>query len=595
MSDDDMRRTREANALLNRLASVQPYARLVHVLSELETVVNRGASPKRTASDMNRAARALGIAAGTFVDEIRERALKDLGVGDHVDAVQQAIAEECGRPEFRLLAALGELSKGPFIPLEDGVGIDTDAVAELGKITPDLTMQSDLVASVRAGVAVAQRLIGRQLEIYRERIDEASRWLRRLAAEVPDGAPMLMRADQLDPRTEKIEIGQATFESLALDSAVYLHRALRRARQLLALSPGRDPERPESGDDQRPFEVPTEHAANGDRNDGNESGVTSVSASEVVSVEPSAAGIAGAEAVTEMPSGGREDQVVDLRSLAAHVTEFTDELERAWSHGLDAEALTGAHSEMRARFTSLLSSIERRLHAAERTLRASGIDPIVATFPMTAEAVAELNLVPDSDQRWRQLQHAEIEAMQSLLEVFKGISSPSARRIDLLTGESESWWEAGAFELLRSRVRLLVRVSEAAAGAEARAMQRELPGEGKGTLLDRLRLAGDALAHGDPEGALIHGLVALHLRVALDAREAPDDLLERLGSDARLEGEAPLLRLLSKAAATLSRGQELDIGAAVLLAPRVLQLIANLCLERPEILRDALGDANRDA
>jgi hypothetical protein len=609
VESDELQRTRDANALLTRLASATPYARLVELYQEVELSIGRRSWPKRTAAEMNRAVRALGKVAMALPGELRRHAA-DLG-DDELAELERAIEEECERAPFRVLVAVGDLESGPFAPVEGGAANDAAAITALAAVVNEVTPAINLVGTLRTGVLVAQRLIGRQLGIYEERLNEASLFLRRLAAEVPDGAPALMRADRLDPSSGKLEIGQATFDPLALDKALYLHRALRLTQPLLAAT------------DDAAVE-PTESATDEDASGAVADEVTAaIEAAEVAPTEKvagvadalttgptAAADEAGAEggiaeedetladpeaAAGEPPPGAREDQVLDLRALAAHATELTDELEHAWSDALVPEALDAAQEELKARFASLLYSLQRRAAAADRALRSVGIDPQIPAFPMPPEDLARLTFSPDEERQWRQLQMAELESLMALLAAVEAMRAPSAHRVTLATGVTESWWEAGAFALVRARLRLLVRVSEAAAAAESRVMKQEVDEEDSAhDFFDRLRLAGEAFGNGDPEGALVHGLVALRLRVELEGVELPGDLLERLANDGRLGDEAPLLRLLADGAATLGAGRALDVGAAVLVVPRALGLINRICLETPEILLAALQGEETD-
>jgi hypothetical protein len=593
VASDELRQTQAANALLTRLAHAAPYARLVELYHEIELAIGRGSSPKRTAADMNRAARALGKVAASFPEELRRHAPDGLSEGE-LAALEQAIQEECARAPFRVLVAVGALASGPFAAVDGGAANDPAAIAALTAVVAEVMPAINLTRTLRTGVLVAQRLIGRQLEIYEEAVNEASLFLRRLAAEVADGVPALMRADQLDPSTGKIEIGQATFEQLALDKAIYLHRALRLARPLLQATAGAAVVPTEAAEAEATADLPADVT---DPVDSEEPLAATVAADEPSEDgEESAEGREGEAladpeaAAAEPPPGAREDQLLDLRALAAHASELTDELEHAWSDALEPEALTAAQTEFNARFASLLYSLQRRVAAADRTLRSAGIDPEVAAFPLPADDLARLTFTPDEERRWRQLQMAELESLMALLVAVEAMRAPSAHRVTLATGATESWWEAGAFALVRARLRLLVRVSEAAAAAESQVMKQAVseedgaPQDGPHDFFDRLRFAGEALGNGDPEAALVHGLIALRLRVELEGVELPDDLLERLADDVRLGDEAPLLRLLAEAAATLGAGRALDVGAAVLVVPRALGLIGRLCLEMPEIL-----------
>lgn len=608
VESDELEETRKANALLTRLAGAAPYARLVELYQEIELAIGRGSSPKRTAADMNRAVRALGKVAAALPDELRRHAA-DLGE-DELAALERAIAEECERVPFRVLVAVGALDSGPFAPVEGGAANDAAAIMALAAVVTEVTPAINLVGTLRTGVLVAQRLIGRQLGIYEERLNEASLFLRRLAAEIPDGAPALMRADRLDLSTGKLEIGQATFDPLALDKAVYLHRALRLAQPLLKATDAAAVVRNEGAEGAEATDamtadatdaieaaeaVPTEQGADVD---------VPPTVSAAVVDEASAEGGDGEEgealadpevAAVEPPPGAREDQVLDLRALAAHASELTDELEHVWSDALEPEALAAAQEELNARFASLLYSLQRRVAAADRALRSAGIDPQIPAFPLPPEDLARLTFTPDEERRWRQLQIAEVESLMALLAAVEAMRTPSAHRVTLATGATESWWEAGAFALVRARLRLLVRVSDAAAAAESRVMKQEVSEQDNAhDFFDRLRLAGEAVGNGDPEAALVHGLIALRLRVELEGVEPPGDLLERLANDVRLGDEATLLRLLAEAAATLGAGRALDVGAAVLVVPRALVLIGRLCLETPEILLAALQAEETD-
>ncbi len=583
VNHDEERQTRDANALLNRLAAATPYARLVELYDELVEAFARNASPVRRVAAMNKAARVLGKVANELPDDLRRHVADDFGSGTSEEReLEQAIAEETQRPPFRLLVAVGELTSGPFAATDDGIVNDEGAITKLATAAPDLQPNVDLIRTLRAGVIVAQRLIGRQLQVYEGRIAAASVYLRRLAAEVADGAPALMRADSFAPDRGETNLGRTTFDPLALDKALYLHRALRHARELLrATEPG-------AADD----------AADKEEEAAADEGEPRTEGEAVVPPEDAggaAGGAAQPDAAPEPPRGGRDDQVIDLRAVAEHATAFADELEKAWSGALDDALLAPAQAEMNARHASLLHSIQRRVAAGDRTLRAAGVDPQVPAYPLPATEIARLSLEPDDERRWRQLQLAELDALMLLLEALEAMRSPSAQTIYIDEQRIETWWEAGAFALVRARARLLARVSEQAAIAEAAVLGAPKEPTASEGFFDRLRLAGDALEHADVEAALVHARLALLQRAAADVNEAPTDLLQRIADDPRLGDEAPLLRLLDEAALKIAGGEALDIGAAVVIAPRALALVGRLCLETPDIIANAVAGASRGA
>jgi hypothetical protein len=64
---------------------------------------------------LNRAAVALGKVAATLPDDLRRHARDDFGEGsDELEAIEQALAEECERAPFRLLVAIGKTGRGGF-------------------------------------------------------------------------------------------------------------------------------------------------------------------------------------------------------------------------------------------------------------------------------------------------------------------------------------------------------------------------------------------------------------------------------------------------------------------------------------------------
>jgi hypothetical protein len=588
LSDEEVSTVRRANGLLNRLVSAAPYARVVESFAEMLASLSGRSTPERKAADLNRAARALGRIGAALAGDLQASAREDFGEGDGLRTLDEAIREESARVPYRLLVAVGGLTEGPFVAVDGDVGNDPAAIAALRASVPEVTPAVDLIGSLRVGVVIAQRLIGRQLEIYRDQIEESALYLRRLAAEVPDGAPALMRADELDPASGKLSLGKISLDPLALDSAVVLHRALRHSQALLA----------ETSELALTATSETTPSASDERTRRDEGTAVEVSQDEgepaeqrSVGREASDEGSAANSDAPEPPPGGRHNQVVDLQALAQHVTELTVELERAWSAALEPSALADAQSELGARFSSLLHSIQRCVAAGDRALKESGRDTQISAFPLPESQLSELTFTPDDERRWRQYQLAELEALNALLEALKGLQAPSAHRMTLATGEVESWWEAGAFELVRARVRLLARVSAAASAAEAALLERSAGDKQQRDFFERLQLATEALSHGDPEGALVHGFAALRQRAALGTDPVPDDLLDRLAADPRLAAEAPLLGLLHEAAATLGSGLGLDIGAAVLVAPRALALLGRLCLLEPHILEEA---ANRE-
>lgn len=568
---------RSSNALVRRLAGIAPYARLVEAFEAFEQATLQSASAERRAGEMSQAAYALGRIALELPQRLEQAADMDfVGDSDTLDALKTAIAEECARPSFQFLAQLAE-AEPLFVAVGEAVQLSDAGVIAVSKALPGIKPDSDIFGACFSGLVVAQRLIARQLVFYRDQIDQATRNLRVLAAEVPAGAPVLMRDEKLDLSTGRIELSSPSFDPLALVEGQYLHEALRHSERLLRETDpalARQPPAPSPSKDVGELPATQDEVA-------------------IIEAEPGPGGPGESparEPDTEKDTAKRDDLVVDFALLVREATALTDDLERAWSDALDKLELQNAQAELGARLSSLVRSIHRRSEATESALRESGFDPSIARFPIGRDEEIALTLQPDAEHRFRQLQIAELEALALVVDAIQALASPSAAEVTA-TGQRRTWWEAGAFDLVRRRVEYLRRVSEAAGRAESDVVGRGADDEDTlGHVLDRLRLASDAVSRGDPEAALIHCSLALSERIEQEGGSSPPDPIAHLAACIDDERAAALLTQLGVAVSTLDRGESLEIGAAALLAPRVLELAGCLCFERPDELRRALTE-----
>jgi hypothetical protein len=483
--------------------------------------------------------------------------------------LEALLAEETQHPALQLLIGLAELENGPFLLHPDGTIAGSIATG-----TPMSSPPAEVVAALRRGVVQAQRLVTRQLQLYRDRIDDASMHLRRVGAEVPDGIPTLLQSDTYDPDRGVTDLGQMKLDHLALNATVLLHRALRRAD--LVLEATSDMEWP----------GPTT----------NMQGTTAPEAGRRVPNEPSTASVGQAsrpsnETRQRSPAGDRNDQVVDLRSLAGHAAALTEDLERAWSDALNEALLSKAQEELNARYATLLHTLQRRAAAGDHALTQAGSDPGLPADPLPLSELAKVTFDAVPEQRHLQLRLAEIEALKQLLNAIRTMREPSTRRVYFDQQPPESWWEAGSFVLVRDRVGLLVRVSEQLARIETEVAGGSTRVGRQSHCIDRLRQAALALRHSDVEAALVHTWFALRSRVLLDYDTVPANVLGHLADDPRLVKKAPILRLFDGATTRIASGEEIDIDVAVLVAPHALSVITYLCLDAPDILSAAVEKA----
>lgn len=594
ISGEELHRVQEANEILQRLAHAAPYAQLVNLFRRLAEASMRreGRSATRTASDMNRAVLALSRVAADLAGSLREQVNADFGAeSEEAHDLQLAINDESERPPFQVLVAVSRLGRGIFeSTTDDRVVNDLESVTALANELSGVTPAINFLDTLGRGVIVAQRLIGRQLEIYKQRVEAASLLLRQLAAEVPDGAVAIMRSDPQDEASSKESAAKLTPVPLALDSALALHRAIRHSGDVLART-----ERSVASVSEDPQDGDTVPDAVGTDTCAETSGQRPVPSETKDSGEPEQAE-SPAEAPPSandhpLPRAEEDDQIVDIRALATNATQLADSLERAWSSALRPDELQEAFEEMQARIESLVRSVQRRVEVGDRSLRQAGVDTRLRADPLPLGEVRRLSFEPDPQRRWLQLQIAELEALRALLEAFQAMRAPSAQKIMIPSGEVETWWESGGFSLLRTRARALARLSdETAAASEA------LAGKPSSTIttrtfFDSFLLATEAWSNGDPVGALCHIRLALRQRSALEHQPVPTDLTERLAAQPRITNQKTILHLLDEAAARVFQGGQLDIGAATLLARPAITLVRLICLEEPEIMRSALTAA----
>jgi HEPN domain-containing protein len=284
---------------------------------------------------------------------------------------------------------------------------------------------------------------------------------------------------------------------------------------------------------------------------------------------------------SDEPGQGAPPHPVDLASLVEHAVRLSQQLEEVWSSALDETALDEAQQDVLAEWSAVLTSLHREVDEAERHLAEAGIDPQLAHHPHDLGAVATFQLDAGVEQRWQQLQTAQLIALENLARAAGALTEPSGKRVRLQTGVAESWWEAGAFGLVRSRALLVLRVTREVERGQALLLGEEPPSEAaiaRDRAYDALDAARIALTRGDPDAALLHAHTALrvHVRAALtdatsdvSAADRPGALLARVPS---LAEWAEVLQLLDAAAAQSLTGDGPSVDVTVPLARVVVPL-----------------------
>jgi hypothetical protein len=195
----------------------------------------------------------------------------------------------------------------------------------------------------------------------------------------------------------------------------------------------------------------------------------------------------------------------DIVALVRHVTRLCDDLEKVWSDALDPAKLEAANEGLGTRLGVALAALAAQHEARDAELRNAGVDIVLPDWPPSPEFVLSQDSA-DPQARWRLVMVAQLQALELLVEASNALAEPSGVTTDLRRDrEVRRWWESGAFALLRSRARLVERLTHELDAAEA-ALLREEGGRRSSEAYDAFQLAATAYRRGDPEAALLHGL-----------------------------------------------------------------------------------------
>lgn len=394
-----------------------------------------------------------------------------------------------------------------------------------------------------------QRMLAQRLVVLSPLIAEASLMLRRVTAEVLDGAPALIRPEKLNGGD-----GSATtslgLNDLALPLIAPLQRQLQRAERLLS-QPGPTDDRAKADEIEEPSLAPDWQPASDP--EGSPEGATEANE------QPGA-----------LPSG-----VLDLRLVVERLAAINDTLERAWSEALDAVDLDTAHQDLRADFESLLRALGHATSAEETRMRAKGVDPVLAAGlrNLTVDAIVR---APNTRQMWEQLQVAMLHAISIFGEALAALARHANAEIAVDDQGRETvatWWESGAFDTVRRAARFVLRIYEekeaaerellAEAGATETDSEARMAPDQRSELLERFMLGQMALAAGDPEAALLHTRLAYRALFVV-ADDGEEGMLERMEADPVQAEVSRAARAVTELAQRLAAGDRIDLGTVTL-------------------------------
>ncbi len=424
------------------------------------------------------------------------------------------------------------------------------------------------------GMRVATKMTSRLLLACSQAIREASLRVRHVGAEVLLGYPVLLGFPPGEEPTGSLNL---THKPLPLQEIEALQQALVRARLLFD-------DTLTAGDEQPMRAVDAEEAAEQPQE----------SPQEDIPVP----GHWGPGRHLGPPPPASEPQPLDFDALIEDLGRLPAETERAWSTALEADLLSESQKELRAEWGSLLVVLYREANDSTERLRARGIDPVLFVHPADPAVLQTLN--PDGSELdlWRALSVAQMRALLGVATCLEALTTPRAP-FGLGRHDELTWWEAGAFALIRLRAAELARVTRQLNDAE-RAIDTPATEEHAGALQlsgpwrDRLTLADEAVLRGDPEASVLHLRLALRERAAQLAQipiaDIPHDIEQRLASDPELEHMASGLRLLARVGDRLQDSQPLSLGFALPVGELMLTPVSRLCLS----LSAALVRATRE-
>ncbi len=292
------------------------------------------------------------------------------------------------------------------------------------------------------------------------------------------------------------------------------------------------------------------------------------------------------------PKSEEEDEAgqepVELNALFALARTLDSDLEKAWSLALDEALATPAIDTQLAAVYSLVSALQRKLARQAQEMASAGVDSRMEEWPLSEERLAALDPSPDAEGRSKQSGLAQLNAFVDVMEMFEGLQKPANITISFnQEGESvERFWSAGAFALLKDRLWLLERLTReqdrdvaAATTPQEAGSSDDPPAADIRDAFERMRLATRALAHGDPEAAIFHGLLTVSLALGVPSEEIAEKLAEDPGEgENRLSEEE--IQILKRAAEVVSRAQSgaPDLPVANLLAKATLRAAHRLTL-----------------
>lgn len=282
--------------------------------------------------------------------------------------------------------------------------------------------------------------------------------------------------------------------------------------------------------------------------------------------------------------------------LLDHLSRMVSSLEKVWSEALDSEPAVESREEAKdvwQSFVTVFVQWSERVGDVERRL---GVEKPLDRFPLNEVGLSQLEVEPDDTaQQYSQLQVASLYAVERLMDSLEGLNNPTGKQMNFAPGKItvETWWEAGAFSIVRRRASALasiLRKQEDLLGelAEGSEVAGDVPTGGVSSYsvsMHSLSAAADLVHRASHTAALPYLLLALRSTLAEAAEVCMEKLLTPLGTHMKtvpaLTSLAKPVSVLEAVCERLGEGREIDAGVAVPLAEELGPIIRDLTYDPP--------------
>ncbi|MDQ1628776.1 MAG: hypothetical protein QOI54_2520 [Actinomycetota bacterium] len=446
LTDDELALLDAAQRTLSRLTATSPYQVALDAYQTMVAAFNDHGRESTESAEVREGralhtfivfAEAVATAPGLIIETAADLAI------DAAD-VEAAVSHFLASTESRLIDEAGSTEIGTLRWIAPG---DAPEII-LDRKDGQAIRLGPLCTATMQGLALAMAHL---LVAASDAIDEASRHVRRLEADVLYGQPALAKI----PIEGLQERSSVDIRNLPTDLVSAAQGSLRRARAWLRESP-RSVEGPiADGDEAAPENLFTEPYSG-------DAAVQESPSPPTIDEETQEARTVGEDNAAEIP--------VDVSQIARYLSEQLTAVERTYGALPGLEAAMDAGAEDRQVYGSLLRQIMLLLERSEEALRGAGIPPTKMDLPLQPSELANLTL--DEGQPLQLLRQAQIAQVLVLEEVVRALDA-SGQPVELgFAGGGRI--EAARFDpsapgRLRHMVLQLARVANAANDAASRA------------------------------------------------------------------------------------------------------------------------------